>query len=89
MTTILNSATHQEVQEIKETVVGSSLMEFEEWVTGLTDQRMAHGVVFIQGSDYFVDLMWEKLERWKEFTVVGIVPEDGDTRRAGSLLEKS
>ena len=89
MTTILPSATHQAVREIKETVVGSSFMEFEEWVIRLTDQTIAHSVVFIQGSDHFVNLMREKLERWKEFAVVGIVPEDGDTSQAGSLLEKS
>ena len=49
----------------------------------------ANDVVFIQGTDYFVDLVHGKLDRAEELMVVGIVPEDGDRRQAGTLTEKS
>ena len=89
ITTVLPSATQQAVHEINETVVGSSLMEFEEWATSLNGQVVTHDMVFIQGLDNFVDSVCGKLDRVEELTVFGIVLEDGDTRQAGSLTEKS
>ena len=89
VTTLLPSATKQAVLEIKETAVGSSLMEFEEWKSELESQSNFCDVVFIQGSDYFVSEMRGKVEENKDLAIVGIVPDDGTIKRHGSLVEKT
>ena len=64
-------------------------MEFKEWATSLKGLVLTHDVVFIQGFDYFVDSVCGKLDGVKGLLVVGIVWDDGDKRRVGSLTEKS
>ena len=89
ITTVLPSASQRVVQEVKETVVGSSLMEFDAWKAGMNGQPLLYDVVFIQGSDYFVSEMRGKLDPCEERVLVGIVPDDQRTRSAGSLVERA
>ena len=89
ITTVLPSASQRVVREIKETVVGNSLMEFNDWMVSLNSQVMVHDVVFVQGSDYFVNEIRSKLDQREEQLFVGIVPDGQRTRKAGSMVDRS
>lgn len=68
------AASTEVLEEVKEMVVGCSLVDYQEWCRTKTDKVKDYDLVLIQGSDYFVD----DLQRWfggqKLLTVFGVVP---------------
>ena len=89
VTTVLPTVTQQVLKEVKETVMGSLLMEYGEWESSLDLQLESHDVVLVQGSDYFVSEMRRKIASNGDIAVLGIVPDNGDSKRRESLVERT
>ena len=52
-------------------------------------QLESQDVVLVQGSDYFVSEMRRKIASNGDIAVLGIVPDNGDSKRRESLVERT
>ena len=52
--TVMLTASTDALEEVKETVIGCSLVDYHEWCWTKADRVKDYDMVLIQGSDYFV-----------------------------------
>ena len=73
-------------EEIKETVIGHSLVDYQEWCQTKADRVKDYDLVLIQGSEYFVSEAQKWFDSWKLLTVFGVVPCHGAASKCGEFL---
>ena len=86
ITTVMPTASTEVLEEIKETVIGRSLVDYQEWCRTKADRVKDYDLVLIQGSDYFVSEAQKWFDSQKTLTVFGVVPCHGAASKRGEFL---
>ena len=80
------TASAEVLEEVQETVIGRSLVDYWEWRQTKADRIKDYDLVLIQGSDYFVHEVQEWFGDRRSLTVFGIVPCHGAGSKRGKFL---
>ena len=88
ITTVMPTASTEVLEEVKATVIGDSLVDYQEWEKA---EKVKHyDLVLIQGTDYFVSEVRNWCDSWRSMTVFGVVSCQGiASKREGLLCDKS
>ena len=86
ITTVMPTASAEVLDEVRETVIGRSLMDYREWDQTKADRIKDYDLVLIQGSDYFVNEVQEWFGDRTSLIVFGIVPCHGAGSKRGKFL---
>ena len=71
--TVMPTASTDVLEEVKEMVIGHSLVDYQEWFWTKADRVKDFALVLIQGSDYFVSEAQKWFASRKSLPVFGVV----------------
>ena len=86
ITTVMPTASTEVLEEVQETVIGCSLVDYQEWFWTKADRVKDYDLVLIQGSDYFVSEVQEWFASRKSLAVFGVIPCHGAGSKQGEFL---
>ena len=86
ITTVMPTASTDVVEEVRETVIGCSLVDYQEWCRTKADRVKDYDLVLIKGSDYFVSEAQKWFDSRKSLTLFGVVSCHGTASKRGEFL---